>query len=59
MTKKPKNKRKLKEKLFNKYRMVILNEDTFEEKLSFKLTRLNVFIFGSLFSILQNLEQCG
>ena len=52
MTKKPKNKRKLKEKLFNKYRMVILNEDTFEEKLSFKLTRLNVFIFGGLFSIL-------
>jgi murein DD-endopeptidase MepM/ murein hydrolase activator NlpD len=52
MTRKPKNKRKLKEKLFNKYRMVVLNEDTFEEKLSFKLTRLNVFIFGSLFSIL-------
>lgn len=52
MTKKPKNKRKFKEKLFNKYRMVILNEDTFEEKLSFKLTRLNVFIFGGLFSIL-------
>lgn len=52
MIKRPKNKRKFKEKLFNKYRMVILNEDTFEEKLSFKLTRLNVFIFGSLFSIL-------
>ena len=32
--------------------MVILNEDTFEEKISFKLTRLNVFIFGGLFSIL-------
>lgn len=47
-----KNKRKFKEKLINKYRLVILNEDTFEEKLTFKLTRLNVFIFGGLFSIL-------
>jgi len=52
MTKKPKNKGKFRQKLINKYRLVILNEDTFEEKLSFKLTRLNVFIFGSLFSIL-------
>ena len=48
----PKNKGKFRQKLIHKYRMVILNEDTFEEKLSFKLTRLNVFIFGSLFSIL-------
>lgn len=47
-----KNKRKFKEKLINKYRLVILNEDTFEERLTFKLTRLNVFIFGGLFSIL-------
>ena len=52
MAKSSKNKGKLKEKLINKYRLVILNEDTFEEKLTFKLTRLNVFIFGSLFSIL-------
>ena len=52
MTKKPKNKRKFTQKLIHKYRLVILNEDTFEEKISFKLTRLNVFIFGSLFSIL-------
>lgn len=47
-----KNKKKFKEKLINKYRMVIINEDTFEEKISFKLSRLNVFIFGGIFSLL-------
>jgi murein DD-endopeptidase MepM/ murein hydrolase activator NlpD len=52
MGKKPKNRGKLRQKLINKYRLVVLNEDTFEEKLSFKLTRLNVFIFGGVFSIL-------
>ena len=35
-------------KLFHKYRLVILNEDTFEERVSFKLTRLNVFVAVSL-----------
>lgn len=35
-------------KLFHKYRLVILNEDTFEERLSYKLTRLNVFVVTSL-----------
>ncbi len=42
-----KNKKKEKnaftEKLRSKYRLVILNDDTFEEKLSLKLSRLNVF----------------
>lgn len=52
MSKKPRNKQKFRQKLINKYRLVVLNEDTFEEKLSFKLTRLNVFIFSGLFSIL-------
>lgn len=52
MAKTPKNKGRFKEKLISKYRLVILNEDTFEEKISFKLTRLNVFILGGLFSIL-------
>lgn len=42
----------LRKKLTHKYRMVILNEDTFEEKLSFKLTRLNVFLLSAVFSIL-------
>lgn len=35
---------KIKEKLLSKYRLVILNDDTFEEKISFNLTRLNVFV---------------
>ena len=52
MSQNPKNKGKLKQKLINKYRMVIINEDTFEEKLTFKLNRLNVFIFGGLIAIL-------
>ncbi len=44
MAKKRKTKKKFTTKLLHKYRLVILNEDTFEEKLSFKLTRLNVFV---------------
>ena len=34
--------------MLHKYRLVILNESTFEEKISFKLSRLNVFVTGSL-----------
>lgn len=34
--------------MLHKYRLVILNEDTFEERLSYKLTRLNVFIAISM-----------
>jgi murein DD-endopeptidase MepM/ murein hydrolase activator NlpD len=30
---------------------VVLNEDTFEERLAFKLTRLNVFVLGSLSAV--------
>jgi len=52
MAKKDTNKRKLKQKWIDKYRMVIINEDTFEEKVSFKLSRLNVFVYGSLFAIM-------
>jgi len=37
-------KKKIKQKLLSKYRLVILNDDTFEEKISFNLTRLNVFV---------------
>lgn len=43
---------KLKQKLTYKYRMVVLNEDTFEERFSFKLSRLNVFVFGGLSTII-------
>ncbi|HIP49535.1 MAG TPA: M23 family metallopeptidase [Lutibacter sp.] len=39
---------KLRQKLTYKYRMVVLNEDTFEERFSFKLSRLNVYVFGGL-----------
>lgn len=46
------NKKKFRQKLIHKYRMVVLNEDTFEEKVSFKLSRLNVFIFGGIFAVL-------
>ena len=52
MVNKNKKKGNFRKKLIHKYRLVLLNEDTFEEKLSFKLTRLNVFILGSFFSIL-------
>lgn len=47
--KKPK---RLKRKLLDKYRLVVLNEDTFEERISLKLTRLNVFVMVSLSAIL-------
>ncbi|MFD1161326.1 MULTISPECIES: M23 family metallopeptidase [Hwangdonia] len=40
--------KKIKRKLLDKYRLVILNENTFEERLSFKLTRLNVFVLASI-----------
>ena len=38
-------------KLFNKRRLVILNEDTFEERFAVKLTLLNVFFLSSLAAI--------
>jgi len=52
MTKNKKNTNKLKEKLTFKYRFVVLNEETFEERFSFKLNRLNVIILGGTFVIL-------
>ncbi|QNM84881.1 peptidoglycan DD-metalloendopeptidase family protein [Polaribacter pectinis] len=47
-----KKKGKFKQKLTDKYRLVVLNEDTFEERFSLKLSRLNVFVLGGFFSIL-------
>lgn len=44
MAENKKTKKKFAKKLLHKYRMVILNEDTFEERFSFRLTRLNVFV---------------
>ena len=51
MTAKKSNKGKLKKKWLHKYRLVVHNEDTFEEQFSIQLTRLNVFIIVSLSSI--------
>ena len=48
---KKKKRHKVVKKLRNKYRLVILNDDTFEEKLSFKLSRLNVFVLVGFVTI--------
>ena len=47
-----KRQKKLAKKLLHKYRLVILNEDTFEERFAIKLTRLNVFVLVSLSAII-------
>lgn len=52
MLKKQSRKERIKQKLTDKYRLVILNEDTFQERFSIKLSRLNVFVLGGVFSIL-------
>jgi murein DD-endopeptidase MepM/ murein hydrolase activator NlpD len=52
LAKKNKKKGRFKQKLTDKYRLVVLNEDTFEERFSLKLSRLNVFVLGGVFSIL-------
>ena len=51
MAKDRRKRKEIKRKLLHKYRLVILNENTFEEKISFKLSRLNVFVTGTLFII--------
>ena len=52
MANKEKRGRKIRKKLLHKYRLVVLNEDTFEERFSFKLNRLNVFVFSTIFALL-------
>lgn len=51
MVHKEKRAKRFKRKLLHKYRLVILNEETFEERFSFKLNRLNVFVFSTLFAL--------
>jgi murein DD-endopeptidase MepM/ murein hydrolase activator NlpD len=51
MEEKEKRGKKIRKKLLHKYRLVVLNEDTFEERFSFKLNRLNVFVFSSIFAV--------
>ncbi|AWM13651.1 M23 family metallopeptidase [Flavobacterium sp. NRK F10] len=49
---KKKHKRKLLiQKLFNKRRLIVLNEDTFEETFSLKLNLMNVFVVATLGAI--------
>ena len=43
--------KKFARKLLHKYRLVVLNEDTFEERFAIKLTRLNVFVIVSITGI--------
>ena len=50
MAEKKKDKR-FARKLLHKYRLVVLNEDTFEERFAIKLTRLNVFVIVMLTTI--------
>ena len=51
--KKDKGKSSLLSKLRNKYRLVIMNDETLEERLTFKLSRLNVFVvLGTLTIVL-------
>ena len=52
VAKKKQKKSKFRQKITNKYRLVVLNEDTFQERLSFKLTILNIFVYGGVFSII-------
>lgn len=44
--------RLLLQRIRDKYRLVILNEETFEERLSFRLSRLNAFVAIGLLSII-------
>jgi murein DD-endopeptidase MepM/ murein hydrolase activator NlpD len=52
MATKKKERNPLFSKLKNKYRLVIMNDDTFEEKASLKLSPLNVFVSVGTISIL-------
>ncbi len=45
------NKKTLLKKLRHKYRLIILNEDTFEQKASLRLSRMNLYVLGSVFFI--------
>jgi murein DD-endopeptidase MepM/ murein hydrolase activator NlpD len=45
-------KQQLLERLRDKYRLVILNEETFEERFSLRLSRLNVFVVLGVLSII-------
>lgn len=52
MTDESRKKEKWYRKLRDKYKLVILNDETYEEKLSFKLSRLNVFVATGALAVL-------
>ena len=41
-----------KRKWLSKYRLIVMDDSTYEEKTSFRLSRLNIFVFGSLFAFI-------
>ncbi|TXK72567.1 M23 family metallopeptidase [Mesonia sp. HuA40] len=49
---KPKKSKRIKKKLLYKYRLVVLNEDTFEEQFALRLNRLNIFVGVGISTIL-------
>lgn len=51
MSEKRLKRKKIKKRLFTKNRLVILNEDTFEEIFSLRLTLMNVFVVATLGAI--------
>lgn len=51
MVQKEKRAKRFRKKLLHKYRLVILNEETFEERFSFKLNRLNVFVTSTILAL--------
>lgn len=51
MSKKRTKRKSIQDKLYTKRRLVILNEDTFEEIFSFKLNLMNVFVSVTLSAI--------
>ena len=44
-------KKPFKQRLLNKYRLVVLNEETYEERISYKLNKLNVFLLIAFASV--------
>ncbi|WP_293874302.1 M23 family metallopeptidase [Flavobacterium sp.] len=52
MSEKRLKRKRIKKKLFTKNRLVILNEDTFEEVFSLRLTLMNVFVVATIGALL-------
>ncbi len=52
MAEKKVKKNKIVEKLTNHYRLLIINEDTYEEKFNVRLNRLNVYLWVSITALL-------